>query len=78
MNDGSYVRIKNVELSYDIPKDYLQKAGIQSTRVFINADNVYTFTKYDGLDPEQGINGFNDYSVIPNIRTITFGVRLGL
>ncbi|MGP2569853.1 SusC/RagA family TonB-linked outer membrane protein [Ornithobacterium rhinotracheale] len=78
LNDGSYVRIKNVELSYDIPKDYLQKAGIQSTRVFINADNVYTFTKYDGLDPEQGINGFNDYSVIPNIRTITFGVRLGL
>uniref|UniRef100_UPI0039A45252 SusC/RagA family TonB-linked outer membrane protein n=1 Tax=Ornithobacterium rhinotracheale TaxID=28251 RepID=UPI0039A45252 len=78
LKDGSYVRIKNVELSYDIPKDYLKRAGIQSAKAFINADNVYTFTKYDGLDPEQGVNGFNAFSSIPNIRTITFGVRVGL
>lgn len=75
--DGSFVRLKNVNLAYNLPEKYANKIGLYSAKAFINIDNLYTFTKYKGLDPEQGISGTNSFSTIPNVRTITFGLRIG-
>lgn len=83
IEDGSYLRIKNVTLGYTIPKLLMKKAHISSARFYISAQNLYTFTKYKGFDPEinssgsTGINGI-DNSVYPVTRTFTIGVNLGL
>ncbi len=76
--DGSFLRLRNINLGYNLPKEYATKVGLQSLRAFVNVDNVYTFTKYEGLDPEQGISGAaSSFKTIPNVRTFTFGVKLG-
>lgn len=54
IEDGSYLRIKNISLGYNIPKKYLQKIKFENIRVSVNIQNVYTFTKYSGYDPEVG------------------------
>jgi TonB-linked SusC/RagA family outer membrane protein len=54
VEDGSYLRIKNITLGYTLPKSLLQKAKIENVRVYCNIQNLYTFTKYTGYDPEVG------------------------
>ena len=54
VEDGSYLRIKNISLGYTLPKSLLQKAKIENVRVYCNIQNLYTFTKYTGYDPEVG------------------------
>ncbi len=54
VEDGSYLRIKNVTLGYTFPKRLLQKARIDNIRIYCNIQNLYTFTKYTGYDPEVG------------------------
>jgi len=76
--DATYLRIKNISFIYDLPMYLTHKIGMQSVKAFINVDNLYTFTNYDGLDPEQGISGNNKFSTIPNVRTTTIGLRIGL
>ncbi|MBV7441860.1 TonB-dependent receptor [Weeksellaceae bacterium TAE3-ERU29] len=75
--DASFLRLRNLSLNYDMPLDYVEKAGLQSVKLFINVENLYTFTKYEGLDPEQGLSGTSGFSKIPNVKTFTFGARLG-
>lgn len=52
--DGSFLRIKNITLGYTFPKALLNKAKIENLRVYVNIQNLYTFTKYTGYDPEVG------------------------
>jgi len=52
LEDGSYLRIKNVTLSYAIPSKLTKKIGIASANVFLSADNLWTFSKFSGMDPE--------------------------
>ncbi len=54
VEDGSYLRIKNITLGYTFPKALLSKAKIENLRVYVNIQNLYTFTKYTGYDPEVG------------------------
>ncbi len=54
VEDGSYLRIKNITLGYTFPKALLSKAKIENIRVYVNIQNLYTFTKYSGYDPEVG------------------------
>ena len=54
VEDGSYLRLRNVQLGYTLPAAMLQRAGINKIRVFVSAQNLVTFTKYSGLDPEIG------------------------
>ena len=54
VEDGSYLRIKNITLGYTFPKQLLQKAKIENVRAYVNIQNLYTFTKYTGYDPEVG------------------------
>ena len=54
VEDGSYLRIKNITLGYTFPKKWLDKARIENLRLYCNIQNLYTFTKYSGYDPEIG------------------------
>ena len=56
VEDGSFLRIKNITLGYTFPKALLNKAKIENLRVYVNIQNLYTFTKYTGYDPEVGAN----------------------
>lgn len=80
IEDGSYLRIKNVSLSYTIPNDFVV---FRNAQFYVSVSNVYTFTKYLGYDPEfahsrnqieQGI----DYGQTPQPRQFMVGVKLGL
>jgi TonB-linked SusC/RagA family outer membrane protein len=82
--DGSFVKIRDVNLSYAFPAALTGKWKIQSLSVFADVTNLKTFTKYPGYDPEGSIGGDNvtksgiDYFAYPNPRTFTFGLRATL
>lgn len=52
VEDGSFLKLKNLVIGYTLPKDLVQKVNISNLRVYIQAENLFTFTKYSGLDPE--------------------------
>ena len=54
IEDGSYLRIKNITLGYTLPKAWAQKVKMENVRAYVNIQNLYTFTKYTGYDPEIG------------------------
>ena len=85
LEDGSYLRIKMVQLGYTLPVTLTTKIGIKSVRIYINAQNLYTFTKYTGLDPEIGMKGGEDpldigvdrgYYPMPRLYSIGVNVTL--
>lgn len=75
LEDGSYLRIKNVTLGYTLPKRLIERVHMTSARFYLSGQNLYTFTDYSGIDPEVSGNGI-DQAVYPITRTITFGVNL--
>ncbi|GHT54341.1 SusC/RagA family TonB-linked outer membrane protein [Bacteroidia bacterium] len=77
LENGDYLRLKNVTLGYTLPKTLLQQAGIGTTgiRLYVNAENLLTFTKYKGFDPEVGNHGV-DGGVYPVSRSITVGLNV--
>ncbi len=52
LEDGSFFRLRNVTLSYDLPNKIVSKAKMSGARVYISADNIYTFSRFSGMDPE--------------------------
>ncbi|MHA4808629.1 SusC/RagA family TonB-linked outer membrane protein [Flavitalea flava] len=77
VENGSYLRIKNITLGYTLPRAILQKIKFSSIRLYASCQNLHTFTKYTGFDPEVSANGI-DYSVYPVTRTVSVGVNLNL
>lgn len=85
IEDGDFLKIQNIVLGYNVPRSVLDKTGnlgIRSVKFFVQAQNVFTFTKYSGLDPE--LNVSNDPRITgidlnsnPQLRTITGGVNIG-
>jgi hypothetical protein len=94
LEKGDYLKITNVELGYTLPKKILSKVKVSNLRVYVSAQNVLTFTKYSGFDPDFGNDGLLNRGVdhgtqalrsftayfggLPNPRTIIIGVKLGL
>ncbi|MNX38823.1 TonB dependent receptor [compost metagenome] len=76
IEDGSYLRIKNVTLSYNIPLDMQGKKIFNYVKVYLSGQNLYTFTDYTGFDPEVSTNGI-DNNVYPLTRTISLGLNVG-
>ncbi|MCW2118823.1 SusC/RagA family TonB-linked outer membrane protein [Flavobacterium sp. 7A] len=84
VKDGSYLRLKNIQLGYTVPKSIVEKVAVDNLRIYVAAQNVLTFTKYDGLDPEVGTdNNFNnpldmgiDRGRYPSTRTISLGLDI--
>ena len=56
IEDGSYLRLKNVQLGYMIPKKWIEKLKINNVRIAVGATNLFTMTNYSGFDPEVGAN----------------------
>lgn len=75
IEDGSYLRIKNVSLGYTLPAEFTERARIARARIYASAQNLYTITNYSGIDPEVPFNGI-DLNVYPVPRTVSLGVNL--
>ncbi len=79
VHDGSYFRLKNIELGYTIPQTLTKKIFISRLRLYVAAENLLTFTKYWGFDPEISSGGTSlgiDYGVYPQPRTYRVGVNV--
>lgn len=74
VENGSYLRLKHITLSYTFPKQWLQKAQIENARLSLSCENVATITGYSGFDPEVGINGI-DQNRYPISRTFSLGLN---
>ncbi len=83
IEDGSFLRIKNVTLGYNFDKNLLTKVKIKSAKVFASIQNLYTFTEYSGMDPEVNYYGASniilgtDFFTYPQSRTFLVGLNLG-
>jgi TonB-linked SusC/RagA family outer membrane protein len=79
VEDGSYLRAKNVQLGYTLPPSLLQKVGAEQLRIYLQATNLFTITRYSGLDPEVGgsttVFGI-DEGAYPASRQYTVGLNL--
>ena len=90
IQDGSYLRLKNITLGYTLPRNLTNRIGISRLRLFARAENLFTWTKYWGFDPEIGAGWDNDsqkhrtevtgvdYGVYPQARTFTLGFNISL
>ena len=90
VEDASYIRVQNISLAYKLPYDIVEKMHLSSLRLSLNIQNLYTFTKYSGYDPEIGMttdqystsgqsalmNGI-DTGRYPSPRIYTLGVSIG-
>ena len=89
LEDGSYFRLKTVDIGYTFPKKWMQKARIDNLRVYVSMENLFTLTKYSGYTPDLGesastgvsYNIFSrgiDQGRYPIPRTFSFGIQIGL
>ncbi|MDO7886676.1 SusC/RagA family TonB-linked outer membrane protein [Hymenobacter cheonanensis] len=84
IEDGSFLRINNITVGYSLPKGLLSRVKVQSLRFYATLNNLYTFTKYSGYDPEVNTRRATpltpgvDYAAYPRSRAFLFGLNLGL
>ena len=80
IESGSYLRLKNIQLGYSLSKKILDKIKVSAWRFYVSAENLVTFTKYSGADPEIGAMGSFDIGidrgVYPQARTFRFGTSI--
>jgi hypothetical protein len=84
MEDGDFIRLKTVSLAYILPRSFLSRVGINSARIYFTGQNLITWTKYSGWDPEvntdflaSNIGLGNDFYAAPQARTLMAGINLG-
>ncbi|ROT08711.1 TonB-dependent receptor [Muribaculaceae bacterium Isolate-037 (Harlan)] len=75
VENGSYLRLKNVTLAYNFPDKWLKRINFENARILVSCENVATITGYKGLDPEVGIDGI-DYSSFPPSRVFNIGLSV--
>lgn len=75
LKSASYFAIKNITLSYHLPKIILSKVGLESVRIFGSADNLALFSAMKGMDPQYDFTGATDYSYTPN-KTYSIGIEV--
>ena len=80
VKDGSYVRLKTAQLGYTFPAKWMKVVFIKNFRVYVAGENLLTFTKYEGFDPEMASDGYTtigvDRGIYPQSRTITLGASI--
>jgi hypothetical protein len=80
--EGSYLRIRTVTLAYTVPSALSQRIGLQNARIYATGANLFTFTRYQGYDPEVSTSGDNllasrsDFGTYPIARSYTVGINL--
>ncbi len=75
LDDLSYLRFKNIQLGYTLPKNLLQRIGIDNVRIYGSAENLFTITKFRGLDPEKAGNASDAY---PLNKSFSLGINIGI
>jgi TonB-linked SusC/RagA family outer membrane protein len=83
VEDASFLRLKTIQLGYNVANKFIKRAGIKSLRAYASAQNLFTWTKYTGMDPEvntrgTGLTAGYDFSAYPRALTYTFGLNLSL
>ena len=81
VRDGSYLRLKTFQLGYTVPASLTKRIGVDRFRLFVMAENLFTWTKYWGFDPEIGSGSTSlgvDYGVYPQARTWSVGFNITL
>ena len=80
VENGTYLRLRNVQLGYTLPASLVQKAKLQRVRIYLSGQNLFTISNYSGIDPEVGQGGSLsrgvDFGIYPQSRTITGGVNV--
>jgi len=79
IEDGSYIRLKNIRLAYELPKNIVKKIGVESLSVSAMMQNFFTWSNYSGFDPELPSSGFAvgyDNNSYPKAKDILFGVNV--
>ncbi|MCL8008336.1 TonB-dependent receptor [Gelidibacter japonicus] len=76
IEDGSYLRLKNVNLAYTLPSEKFKNTPFSSIKLYVSGQNLFTITNYSGFDPEVGPNGI-DNNIYPITKTYTIGATLG-
>ena len=72
---GDYLRLKDVTLSYTLPSNVLEKMNVSGLRVYVSAQNIYTFHDVDWWDPERGVDGIG-YGIYPMTKSMIGGIEL--
>lgn len=75
--DGDYLRLKNLMLSYNLPENWMKSIGLRGIKVFLQAENLLTLSKYEGFDPEQSVGGTTYYRY-PAMKTFSIGLNVKL
>lgn len=75
MDDMSYLRFKNIQISYQLPQEWISRLGVSNVRVYASGENLFTITGYRGLDPERA--GYTD-SLYPITKSYSFGINIGI
>ncbi len=75
LEDGSYLRLKNLTLGYSLPDKYARKVHLKGLRVYVEGTNLFTLTSYTGFDPEVGVSSI-DWGTYPVTRTVSLGVDI--
>lgn len=79
VEDGSYLRLKNLTIGYSLPKDLYKKINVNRLRIYVTTNNLFTITKYTGFDPEVGMDSYGvDTGRYPQARSFIFGIEAGL
>jgi hypothetical protein len=80
VEDGSFIRLKNIQIGYTIAKIWLKKAKVESLRIYMAANNLFTLTKYLGYDPDLGsanaLSAGVDFGMYPQAKTIMGGIQI--
>ncbi len=78
LEDGTFVRLRNITLGYSIPKNKLEKFGLSKLRFYVTGQNILTLTDYDGFDPEVGNNGLSTRGIDKGTYPVSSQLRAGL
>ncbi|UCJ07972.1 TonB-dependent receptor [Chitinophaga pendula] len=84
VEDGSYIRLRNIQLGYNFPASWLKRAGLVNAKIYVSAQNLLTFTNYSGYDPEvsrfaqETLSQGTDYGSYPAAKTFLVGLNIGL
>jgi TonB-linked SusC/RagA family outer membrane protein len=85
IEDGSYLRLKTISFGYNVPEQFIRRFKLTNLRVYVLGQNLATWTNYSGWDPEVNTdyrsgnrNQGGDFYAAPQIKTITFGINIGL
>ena len=76
LEDGSYLRLRNLTFAYNLPKSLLERVKLKSAKLSVSGENLFTITDYSGMDPEVGEGGSADGGFYPLTQRFVFGLNI--